>query len=144
MYDLGLEFSQRFELRHGFSVYLQENTGIGNEERHDKEAVKEPFDISKHFYLQINPGMMFRLNNIGWAEFSYTFSQVAIPGEYDYRIARGHLSGLSHVLSFTADVRIGKYFSLRGMYRGEFRKNSSQKAFDNRDYVFSMEMKAFL
>lgn len=144
MYDLGLEFLQRFELKHGFGVYLQENTGIGREKRHDEMTAKEPFNVSNHFYLQINPGITFRLNNVGWAELSYTFSRVAIPGEYDYRIARGHLSGLSHVLSFTADVRVGKYFSIRGMYRGEFRKNSPQRTFDNRNNIFSMEMKAFL
>jgi hypothetical protein len=144
MYDLGLEFSQRFELKHGFGFYIQENTGIGRESFHGETSVKEPFNLSKQFYAQINPGMTFKLNNVGWAELSYTFSQVAIPGEFDYRVARGYQSGISHVLSLTSDIRIGKYFSVRAMYHGEFRKNSVQKVFDNRDNVFSMEMKAFL
>jgi hypothetical protein len=144
VYDVGLEFSQRFELKHGFGVYVQEYAGIGKESRNEEGHLKVPFSFSNQFYAQINPGITFKLNNIGWSEMSYTYSQVAIPGEFDYRIARGYTTGTSHVLSFTADVRIGKYFSVRGMYRGEFKRNSSQSEFDNKDNVFSMEMKAFL
>ncbi|HEX2958491.1 MAG TPA: hypothetical protein VHO70_16770 [Chitinispirillaceae bacterium] len=143
VYDAGLEFSQRFELKHGFGIYCQENAGIGKETRKDDLPPKQ-FILANQYYAQINPGVTFKLNSIGWAEASYTFSQVTIPGQYDYRIARGFSSGMSHVLSFTADFRIGKYFSVRGMYRGEFRKKTDQKELDNSDNVFSMEMKAFL
>ncbi len=142
-YNAGLEFSQRFELNHGLGIYCQENAGIGKETRKDGLPPK-PFNLANQYYAQLNPGITFKLNKIGWSEASYTFSQVTIPGEYDYRIARGFSSGISHVLSFTADFRIGKYFSVRGMYRGEFRKSGNQKEFDNKDNVFSMEMKAFL
>jgi hypothetical protein len=142
-YNAGLEFSQRFELEHGFGIYCLENAGIGKETRKESLPPK-PFNLANQYYAQLNPGITFKLNKIGWSEVSYTFSQVTIPGEYDYRIARGFSSGISHVLSLTADFRIGKYFSLRGMYRGEFRKKSDQKGSDNKDNVFSMEMKAFL
>jgi hypothetical protein len=141
LFNFGTEYIQRFNLKHSLSFYIQENIGIGDESNRDDTP--KQFLLSEQFYSQINPGIQYHPFGHGMADVSYTFSYVSIPGDLDYRIARGFNSGTSHIISLISDFRIGKFFSVRGMYRGEFRKEVNSKINSNQ-HIFSFEMKAFL
>jgi hypothetical protein len=94
--------------------------------------------------MQIHPGILCRVKEKGTIDGSYEMSVVTIPGELDYRIARGFESGITHVLSLTIDIQIGSHISIVGTYRGEFNRLLGVKDYGKIEHTASFEMKAFL
>lgn len=72
------------------------------------------------------------------------FSVVNLPGDLDYRIARGFGSGLSQVFSVVSEIQVGKNFSVNGTYRGELRKLTPESGYEPPQHTLSLQVKAFL
>ncbi|MDR0305678.1 MAG: DUF2460 domain-containing protein [Chitinispirillales bacterium] len=140
LHDINAEFVQSIGQAEKFEFYVREK--IGNFLRYDPHLTSAPADSS--IYLQINPGIIYRPQKGGMAELSYTLSYVPYKGELDYRMAAGYSSGISHILSFHSDIRVGNNFSLSGMYRGEIRRAASENAYAPALHLFSLQVKAFL
>ncbi len=122
---------QRYYFVPAFSIFANEN--IGNAERAEKESTSGP-------YFRLQPGLSLRLIGKGWAELSYTWSQVNIDGEIEYPMAQGFATGTSHVIDFMIDINAGDHFTISGNYRGDYNEGHYKKWL----HVVSMEVKAFL
>jgi hypothetical protein len=96
------------------------------------------------WYASVRPGFNWQPAAKGWADASYTFSYVNIPGEIDYRMAGGYTAGLSHVINVFADIKMGQHFSISANYRGELVKRLGQGNYDKMTNTMTMEVKAML
>jgi hypothetical protein len=141
LYDISAEFVQSVEYAQTFEFYVRERAGMWWSKK-PNNAVYAASDSS--IYLQIKPGIIYRPQKAGMAELSYTFSYVPYNGQLDYRMAAGHSSGISHIISFHSDLTAAKHFSFSGMYRGEVRKLPAENAYAPMLHVFSLQVKAFL
>ena len=74
----------------------------------------------------------------------YTWSVVPLPGDIDFRMARGFMAGTSHQASLSADIRMGERFLILGTYRGDWHKAVSRSGFDPANHLFSLEVRVFL
>lgn len=140
--DLNALLNQKLGFTETFDIYIQECIGWARKD--DKISKEQSVKPDSCIYVQINPGIQWRPWNRGWVETSYLMSYVPLPGDPDYRMARGMSAGLSHVISATANIQIGKHFSLSGSYRGEMRKINGNEKYEKGEHTVTMEMKAFL
>jgi len=141
LHDISAELVQSIEYARGFEFYLRERAGRWT--RKDPNLLTDATPDSS-IYLQIRPGIIYRPQNKGMAELSYTFSYVPYDGALDYRMAAGYSSGISHIISFHSDLYPAKHFNFSGMYRGELRKGVSESVYAPMLHVFSLQVKAFL
>ena len=141
LYDISAELVQSIEHAQAFEFYVRERAGMwwSKEPSHTVSAASD-----SSIYLQIKPGIIYRPQKTGMAELSYTFSYVPYDGQLDYRMAAGHSSGISHIISFHSDLTAAKHFSFSGMYRGELRKLPAESTYAPMLHVFSLQVKAFL
>lgn len=140
--DLNTVLSQKFQFIDAFGIYLQECLGWARKD--DRFSKSKQVRPDSCVYLQLNPGVQWRPLEHGFAEASYFISFAPLPGEIDYRMARGMSAGLSHVISVSTDFQIGKHFSLSGSYRGEMKKLAGKSDYEKGEHTVTMEMKAFL
>lgn len=140
--DLNTVFSQSVKLNDAFDIYLRECVGWARKD--DPTTKDKSLDLDSCIYVQLNPGVQFKPFSIGLAEASYLLSYVPVPGDLDYRMARGLSSGLSHIISVTAAFQVGKHFSVSGTYRSEIRKLPGNSDYEKGEHSVVMEMKAFL
>jgi len=126
--DRFLGSEQRYYMTQSFSLFTIENIGAAS-----RDTVSGP-------YFRVQPGMTLRLPGKGWAELSYTYSYVNIPGRIEYPMAQGFNSGNSHVIDLIVDINAGDHFTVSGSYRGDFNDRMNEKWL----HVVSMEVKAFL
>ncbi|MCL2688804.1 MAG: DUF2460 domain-containing protein [Chitinispirillia bacterium] len=141
LHDISAELVQSIEYLLGLEFYVRERVGMW------RRKDPNPFSYTESdssIYLQIKPGIIYRPQNKGMAELSYTFSYVPYDGVIDYRAAAGHSSGISHIVSFYSDLYPAKHFNFSGMYRGELRRSVSESAYGRMQHVFSLQVKAFL
>jgi len=141
LHDISAEFVQSIERAQYFEFYVRERAGMWRRKDPNPFSYTEP---DSSIYLQIKPGIIYRPQSKGMAELSYTFSYVPYDGELDYRMAAGHSSGVSHIISFHSDLYPAKHFNFSGMYRGELRKSASESVYAPMLHVFSLQVKAFL
>jgi len=140
--DFNTVLAQRLEFAKKFEFYVQECIGWARmDDTYSKDKAVKP---DSSFYVQLNPGFQWRPFDQSWAEASYMYSFVPIPGELDYRMARGISAGLSHIASIAVNFQLGKHFSLSGSYRGEMNRPLGRSSFEKGLHTVSMEMKAFL
>lgn len=140
--DLHTTPQETYHVTDLLNIYCRETIGWARQDKPSERSKKRPFSSSS--YIQITPGISWRPFGRGWVDGSYTFSQVNLPANLDYRIARGFAAGTSHVISVTADVQTGKHFSIGGSYRGEMVRSAGADAFGPGNHVFSFEVKAYL
>jgi len=140
-HDISAELVQSVEHAQTFEFYLRERAGTWT--RKNTNAYADAVSDNS-VYLQIKPGIIYRPQKKGMAELSYTFSYAPYDGELDYRMAAGHSSGISHIISFHSDLAAAKHFRFSGMYRGELRRRASESAYAPMLHVFSLQVKAFL
>ncbi|NLE01925.1 MAG: hypothetical protein GX640_18830, partial [Fibrobacter sp.] len=134
--------TQRYSLNKSIEFYLKECLGWARQD--DPERYHQKLSLDSCLYAQIHPGVLFKIKDRGRIDGSYEMSLVTIPGETDYRIARGFASGLTHVLGLTVDIQIGSHISIVGSYRGEFHRLLGVKDYRKSEHVANIEMKAFL
>jgi hypothetical protein len=140
--DFHTTLKEKIELFTNVELYLEECLGWARQ--YTQEEKNRPVSFDSSIYVQISPGIEWRPFNRGLAEASYTLSYVTLPGEIDYRIARGFSSGLSHLFLISASIQVGKHFSVFGNYRGEIFKPQGQTAKIPPEHTVSVEMRAFL
>ncbi len=126
--DRVITLKQRFFIIPALSLFTHETIG-GSERGKDHGP-----------YYRLQPGMTFRLPGKGWAELSYTWSQVDISGQIEYPMAQGFLSGTSQVIDCIIDIAVGDHFSINGNYRGDYNPKVNKKM----QHLVSLEVKAFL
>ena len=140
--DFNTLLEQKLNLANKFDIYIQQCIGWARKD--DPRSKDKPVKPDSSFYIQLNPGFQWQPFEQGFAEASYMLSFVPIPGELDYRMARGISAGLSHVVSIAANFQIGKHFSLSGSYRGEMNRLPGKTTFEKGMHTVIMEMKALL
>ncbi len=140
--DISATFTQTHHLFQFFDIFIRERIGWARQDDEKGKSVHKPIDSTT--YLQLTPGVVCFPAGRGRIEADYTFSIVNIPGNYDYRIAGGFASGISHLININADVRISKYFMLNTSYRGELFRRGNQTGRKPDNHAFSMELQAFL
>jgi hypothetical protein len=123
-------------------VYLRECLGLARQDRPQERKIRKAVDSTG--YIQITPGVIWNLKERGRIETDYTFSYVTVQSDHDYRIAKGFSSGMSHLITVMANVKIGTYFSLTGSYRGEIFQGDSEGSTQPARHVVSLEVQAFL
>jgi hypothetical protein len=138
--DLNTELTQSFRIGDAFDIYLKECAGWARKD--NRSTLRRKVSVDSCVYLQINPGLSWAAFDKGWLEASYALSIVNIPGELDYRIARGFGSGLSQVFSVASEIQIGKHFSVNGSYRAELRRVDMENLPGL--HTLSLQIKAFL
>ncbi len=140
--DMSVTSTQTKPLGGILELHLKECFGIARQDAAGEERLKRPLDSTA--YVQITPGATLFIGERGRVGADYTFSMVRVPGDHDYRVASGFLSGISHLIVVNANVTLGKYFSLSGSYRGEiFRKGEGMAQEPNR-HSMSLEVQALL
>ena len=133
---------QKFRIGKSFDIYLKECIGWARKD--DRLSILKTASIDSSIYMQLNPGVSWQPFDRGWAEISYTLSSVKLPGELDYRVARGFGPGLSHVFSVSADIQTGEHFSVNCSYRGELRRAIGEDNFGPGEHTLALQIKAFL
>ncbi len=128
IFDRSLTFEERYYFIEALSIFANETVGMAGKGRIDGP------------YYRLQPGLTLRLVNKGWAEVSYTWSQVDINTRIEYPMAQGFSTGTSHVIDCIIDISAGDHFSIGGTYRGDFNKN----LYDKWIHVVSMDVKAYL
>lgn len=95
-------------------------------------------------YYSIRPSCTVTPGKAGFIELGYTFSQVAIPGYLDSRMAEGFGGGTTHLVQMLANLQTGDNFIVSGNWRTEFTRDYNEKEFGKGFHVVSLEMKVFL
>lgn len=140
--DINTELVQTLRITGTLDIYLKECAGWA---RRDYEStVKQSMSLDSCTYFQLSPGLSWRAFDRGFLDASYVFSVVNLPGDLDYRVARGFGSGLSQVFSVVSEIQVGKNFSVSGTYRGELRKLTPESGYEPPQHTLSLQVKAFL
>jgi hypothetical protein len=142
VYDRRLELSQNYRIFNGATLSLLEVAGLAHKSTTITSGGAVPFDSL--FYFQIAPSFSWQPTQKGNVSALYTYSVVPLPGEIDFRMARGFLGGVSHQLTITADVKMGERLLVIGTYRGDLRKPVNLTAFEPANHVFSLEVRVFM
>ena len=142
LHELSAAFTQVKPLGSHFELSLRESGGWARQAETSLRTSGVAGDST--LFMQITPGGAVLLGERGRIEGSYTFSLVNLPREHDYRIAGGFSSGMSHLITLMANVRVGKYFTLSASYRGEIFRSRNGEAVEPPRHVVSMEMQALL
>lgn len=140
--DINTVFTQRVPFAIRFEGYVKECVGWARQNSGRRLLPGGSADSS--LYLQLTPGLAWTDLSRGRVEAEYTFSFVTVPPEHDYRIAQGFASGRSHLITFMAHIRMGKYFSLNGSYRGEIFMKDNHLPDRPARHVVAMEVQAYL
>jgi hypothetical protein len=140
--DYRLELTQRFGLFRNLTLSLLEVGGLAAKTAGTKAASTLVFDSS--FYYQISPSLSWLPGKQGTVSAQYTWSVVPLPGDIDFRMARGFMAGTSHQASFSTDIRMGERFLILGTYRGDWHKTVSASDFEPANHLFSLEIRVFL
>lgn len=130
--DISGLLEQKRLIVHHISAYARETVGWASR------------DDASGWYGSIGPGLSWQPPGKGWADVSYVFAYVDIPGDLDYGMAGGYRGGITHRIDVRADVRIGDHFELGGSYRGEFVKPLEGDRYEDGLHVISAEVKALL
>jgi hypothetical protein len=139
--DRRVECTQKYRLVEPFSITLLEAFGLAQKEV-GTGSHSLPFDSM--FYYQVAPSFSWQPGKKGTMTGTYTYSVVPLPGDLDYRMARGFGSGIEHRVSITADVKIGERLMIIGSYRGDMRKIVGEVDFEPPNNVFSLEVRAYM
>ena len=143
LHELSATFSQMKPVGRLFEISLKECGGWARQAK--TKLANTGIGTDSTLFMQLTPGLAWNIGDRGRVEGAYTFSLVGLPREHDYRIASGFASGISHLITVFANVRIGKYFSLTASYRGEiFRERDDGEPVNPPQHVVSMEVQAFL
>jgi hypothetical protein len=140
--DRRLELSQKYRLFEGASLQLLEVAGLANKTIGNSSSPAASLDSS--LYYQIAPSFSWLLAKKGELSALYTYSVVPLPGEIDYRMARGFFGGVSHQVTITTDIKMGEQLLIIGSYRGDLRKPVNASGFDPANHVFSLEVRVFM
>jgi len=140
--DVRTIFTERVPFASRFEGYVKECLGWARQTIGTRLEPGAGLDSS--LYVQLTPGIAWTDLVRGRVEAEYTFSLVTVPQEHDYRIAQGFASGMSHLITFMAHVRMGKYFSLNGSYRGEIFIKDKELPDRPARHVVSVEVQAYL
>lgn len=141
--DINSTFTQRRTIAGSFELSLAECLGLARQDTPGQRKISRSIDSVA--YGQLTPGISWQIGDNGSLETSYTFSVVTFPAGCDYRIAKGFAPGISHVISFSANARIAKNFSINGSYRGEILgKGRSSVSSGRSEHLVSLEVQAFL
>jgi hypothetical protein len=140
--DRFINLTQRFDAGHEISVSMEETVGGAHKREGSSSSANQPRAGNRYFLL--HPGCSFRPKNKGFAEVSYTFSSIDIPGSLDYRMARGYAGGISHTIQALADINAGASVTLSGQYRGEFNRPWGERTFRRPLHTLSLEVRIAL
>jgi hypothetical protein len=146
--DRHLIFSQRYYFAPAFSLFSNETIGSADK----KQPITFPSGLSdsliQGYYFKLQPGLTLRIPGKGWAELSYTWSNVIFDEFIEYPMAQGLRGGISHSVDFAIDFSVGDHFTIGGSYRGDYNDSryskSKNKAKMKMLHLVSMEIKAFL
>ncbi len=130
--DIGGTLTEKYLCAHEIRLYVKETVGWARKNN------------ERGWYAVVRPGISWQPKEKGWAEASYSFAYVKIPGTLDYAMARGFRGGLNHRIDIRADVRLGKHFMLGGGYRGELVRPLGEDEYEKGLHVVSVEVKALL
>jgi len=134
--DVSFTVRQQYSLPRQFSLFVEERLG---------HARKEQGILAvSGGYFTIKPGISWRPDKKGWADISYTFARVNVPGQNDYRTAGGFSRGYSHLIDVFTTITLGDHFLLNASYRGEITRPELQGTTNKNLHVVSMEVKAML
>jgi hypothetical protein len=134
--DVSLELTEKYLFLWDLHLYLKEVGGWARK--------NGPLLAQEGNYGQLRPGVNWQPATAGWADASYSLTYVGIPGDLDFRMARGFGAGLTHSIDISIDIKIGAHFNASASYRGELRKPAGQESYDKALHVVSLEVKAFL
>lgn len=140
--DVNTTFTQTWSAAEIIDIYFKECLGWARQDRPQERKIRKPIDGTG--YVQITPGTVLNLKERGRVEADYTLSYVTVQPDHDYRIAKGFSSGISHLVTVMAGIRIGSYFSLNGSYRGEIFQGRNEEPSQPARHVVSLEVQAFL
>jgi hypothetical protein len=140
--DYRIELTQRYRLPRNMTLSLLEAGGLAGKTAGTESAVALGFDSA--FYYQIAPSLSWLPGKQGTVSAHYTWSVVPLPGDIDFRMARGFMAGTTHQASISTDIRMGERFLILGTYRGDWRKPVSVRGFDPANHLFSLEVRVFL
>ncbi len=133
--DISLSLLQRYYFVPAFSVFAKENIGASQRiSTFENDTTSGP-------YYRLQPGFTLRLPKKGWAELSYTFSQVELSEKAEYPMAQGFYNGTTHSFQFFIDIRAGDHININGSYRGDFGDNTPDNDWL---HLLSLEMKIML
>lgn len=139
--DRRLEITQKYQVLKPLSFSLLEAFGVAQK---STGSIGRLPPLDSVFYYQVSPSFSWAPGRKGSVTGMYTYSVVPLPGELDYRMARGFSSGTAHRATITADVKIGERLMIIGSYRGDARKPIGFDRFEPANHVFSMEVRAFM
>ena len=146
--DRNITLSQRYYFVPSFSVFSNET--IGGAEK--KQPIVSPTgavdSLTQGPYFKLQPGLTLRIPGKGWAELSYTWSNVIFNDFLEYPMAQGLRSGISHSIDFVIDFSVGDHFTIGASYRGDYNDNRYNDSINKEKikmlHLVSMEIKAFL
>lgn len=135
MHDIVGQLSQQYHLTPSIDCFVREALGW---------ASKNGALLNEGWYMRLQPGATWHPVDKGWADLSYTFSNVNVGSDLDYRMAQGFLSGTTHVVAVNALFNLGSSFSLEASYRIESNKAPGAHQYDRPHQVLSVQFKAYL
>jgi hypothetical protein len=140
--DYRLELSQRFRPVKNLTFSLLEIAGIARKNSGlSSNAFPQP---DSALYYQFSPSLSWRPGMKGTVSAQYTWSVVPLPGDMDYRMARGFMAGITHQAGISSDVKMGERLLVIGSYRGDWRMPVGAQGFDPANHLFSLEVRMFL
>jgi hypothetical protein len=140
--DYRIELTQRYRLLRNLTTSLLEAGGLAGKTVGTETAAPLSFDSA--FYYQIAPSLSWLPGKQGTVSAHYTWSVVPLPGDIDFRMARGFMAGTTHQVSLSSDIRMGERFLILGTYRGDWHKAVGGSGFDPANHLFSLEVRVFL
>jgi hypothetical protein len=140
--DYRLELTQRYRLLRNLTLSLLEAGGLAVKTVGTETAAPLSFDSS--FYYQVAPSLSWLPGKQGTVSAHYTWSVVPLPGDIDFRMARGFMAGTTHQAIISSDLRMGERFLILGTYRGDWHKAAGGSGFDPANHLFSLEVRVFL
>ncbi|MBN1128497.1 MAG: hypothetical protein JXA71_05895, partial [Chitinispirillaceae bacterium] len=140
--DYRLELSQRHRPVTSLTLSLLEVAGFAQKTGGLDDPSLPRFDSA--LYYQVVPSLSWRPDMRGTVSAQYTWSVVPLPGEIDYRMARGFMAGTTHQAGVSSDLKMGERMLVIGSYRGDWRKPLGAAGFEPANHLFSLEVRVFL
>ncbi len=135
--DVNSEFVEKYLILKSTNIFFKECLGSENQTNDIKKNISL-YQGDSSIYYQLSTGFQWQ-SKYGSAEISYTYSNVPIKENLDYRIANGYQAGISHVFNAFVNVKANKYLQINSYYRGEINKRKIYNK--NFNQILSVEAK---